>query len=70
MFTIGVNMLTTKLIYSLPHKIFCSQHTLFIPCITKKTLLTTYLMYFLCHRKELFKLEGLTKVEDICFLDL
>jgi hypothetical protein len=35
MFTIGVNMLTTKLIYYLSHKIICWQHTLCNPCITK-----------------------------------
>jgi hypothetical protein len=37
--TIGVNMLTTKLIYSLSHKIICWQHTLCIPCITKRLCL-------------------------------
>jgi hypothetical protein len=50
------NLLTTYFMYSLHHK---------------KTLLTTYLMYFLCRKtNSSFKLEGLTKVEDICFWDL
>jgi hypothetical protein len=38
MFTICVNMLTTKLIYSLSHKIICLQHTWCISYVAKQTL--------------------------------